>query len=88
MLIRRFSNIKDEPVTFLFLERKMAEHRIVTKEDDLYSDLEKLREQEVVELKNTDLESTYALTIPLFGQWMDHNEDFHGIEKAAREVAL
>ncbi|MEH2365754.1 N-6 DNA methylase [Nostoc sp.] len=81
--------VGDDPVNLALLEVKFEEASILVPQDsDLGSDLELLRELELIELDPSDRRgSSYTLTIPLMGEWIRRNVDFADLKRKAIKEA-
>lgn len=86
-LIQQYSG-RSERVTFEFLEEKLRAEKVPTSENDLSTDLDFLRELELIEQQSIGLDSFYELKTPLFSDWIRKNEDFKKTSEDARVVAL
>lgn len=78
----------DDPVNLALLEVKFEEAGIlVSRRSGLGSDLEFLRELELIELDPSDRRGSYTLTIPLMGEWIRRNVDFADLKRKAIKEA-
>lgn len=78
----------DDPVNLALLEVKFEEAGIlVPRRSGLGSDLEFLRELELIELDPSDRRGSYAPTIPLMAEWIRRNVDFSDLKRKAMKEA-
>jgi type I restriction enzyme M protein len=83
-LIHRASSGPDA-LYLAVLNELLSEHGVEIGDKDLVSDLEFLRELEMVHLSgNKKGGGCYELTIPLLGMWIDLQQDFVALEIKAK----
>jgi len=83
-LCERLSGEPD-PITLDFLEDRLEEAGIIIpKGERLGSDMEHLRELDVVRMDVTPRGSVYRLAIPLMGRWIRQHIDFNDLLNLAR----
>lgn len=68
-------------ITFDLVSEKLLEAGIQHKPKELDEDLKSLRELDVLELEN----NSYRIKLPLFGKWLEKNEDIISVQKQAAE---
>lgn len=73
-----------DPLTLGVIQEKLAGHGIEVREEDLISDLDLLRELEIVDLHGGVGDSFYALAIPMVGDWIERQQDFEALRGRAR----
>ncbi len=74
-----------EPVTVSLLETEIERLGIIVPRDErIGSDVEFLRELEMLDLDTTSGIPTYRLTIPLMGDWIRQNIDFEDLKRIAK----
>ena len=84
-LCQRLENGPD-PITVSFLEAELERLGvIVPRKERLGSDIEYLRELEMLDLDTSSGIPTYRLTIPLMGDWIRENIDFEDLTRIARQ---
>jgi type I restriction enzyme M protein len=66
------------------LEEKLSAHGVDITEDTLISDLEYLRELELIDLHGEIRGAHYSLTIPMMGDWIERQQDFEALRSRAR----
>ncbi|MGA2260859.1 MAG: N-6 DNA methylase [Acidobacteriota bacterium] len=84
VLCQRLENGPD-PVTVSLLETEIERLGIIVPRDErIGSDVEFLRELEMLDLDTTSGIPTYRLTIPLMGDWIRQNIDFEDLKRIAK----
>ena len=66
------------------LQEKLASFGVEIREETLISDLECLRELELVELHGELSGAHYTLSIPMMGDWIEKQQDFEALKSRAR----
>lgn len=69
------------------IEAKLEEAGVELREEIVISDLEYLRELELVDLHGESSGAWYSLTIPMMGQWLDSQQDYEVLRSRARAEA-
>ena len=69
------------------IEAKLEAAGIELREELVISDLEYLRELELVELHGESTGAYYTLAIPMMGQWLDSQQDYEVLRSRARAEA-
>lgn len=82
-LINREMNGPD-PLKLLVIQEKLDGHGVEIREETIISDLEYLRELELIELHGETRNAYYTLSIPMMGDWIDHQHDFDVLKAKAR----
>jgi|TARA_R110000868_G_scaffold409926_4_gene696576 type I restriction enzyme M protein len=85
-LLHREENGPD-PMRLGVIEAKLEEAGVELREEIVISDLELLRELELVDLHGESSGAYYTLTIPMMGQWLDSQQDFEILRSRARAEA-
>ena len=85
-LLHREENGTD-PMRLGVIEAKLEEAGVELREEIVISDLEYLRELELVDLHGESTGAYYTLTIPMMGQWLDSQQDFEILRSRARAEA-
>jgi type I restriction enzyme M protein len=73
-----------DPLRLGVLEEKLSAHGVDIDEDSLISDLEYLRELELIDLHGEARGAHYTLTIPMMGDWIERQQDFEALRSRAR----
>jgi type I restriction enzyme M protein len=73
-----------DPLRLGMIQEKLSGHGIEVDDETLITDLEFLRELELVNLVNDSSGGQYALTIPLMGMWIAKHQDFSAVRSRAR----
>jgi type I restriction enzyme M protein len=71
------------PLTFGVLKERLGAEGIEVSDTDLDSDIKYLQELELIDYTGTDGGEIYQLTVPLMGQWIDTQQDYHAIRAKA-----
>ncbi|ODA32136.1 N-6 DNA methylase [Planctopirus hydrillae] len=85
-LLHREANGPD-PMRLGVIEAKLEEAGVELREEIVISDLEYLRELELVNLHGESSGAHYTLTIPMMGQWLDSQQDYEVLRSRARAEA-
>ena len=85
-LLHREANGPD-PMRLGVIEAKLEEAGVELREEIVISDLEYLRELELVDLHGESSGAYYTLTIPMMGQWLDSQQDYEVLRSRARAEA-
>lgn len=85
-LLHREENGPD-PMRLGVIEAKLEEAGVELREEIVISDLEYLRELELVDLHGESSGVYYTLTIPMMGQWLDSQQDYEILRSRARAEA-
>lgn len=85
-LCGRFAEGPD-PVNLDFLEAKLVEYGILSREKDLVDDLVELQELEMLEFDPSHRGGTYRVTVPLIARWVAV-KDFNTLVALARHEAM
>ena len=73
-----------DPLRLGVLQEKLANFGIEIREETLISDLEYLRELELVDLHGEATRAHYTLTIPMMGEWIDRHQDVDALKSKSR----
>jgi len=73
-----------DPFHFGVIQEKLISHDVEVDEETLVTDLEFLRELELVDLVGESSGGHYVLTVPLMGMWIEKQQDFAAIKSKAR----
>jgi len=73
-----------DPLRFGVLLELLSNNGIEVSDETLISDLEFLRELELIELEGKAGSGHYTLSIPLMGRWIDRQHDFVVLQKRAQ----
>jgi len=73
-----------DPMTLNVIEAKLENSGVELREETLIEDLEYLQELELVEFHGESMSHSYALTIPLMGQWLDSQKDYEACRSLAQ----
>jgi len=76
-----------DPMRLGVIEAKLEEAGVELREEVIMSDLEYLRELELVDLHGESSGAYYTLTIPLMGDWLESTHDFDVLRSRARAEA-
>ena len=87
MLCERLSEGPDA-VTLDLLDTQLNEHKVPVSRRDLTSDIEELRELELIDLDNSHRRGSYRLAVPLMARWLQVNVDFEEAVVQARDEAI
>jgi len=66
------------------IKERLSDYGIEIDDETLITDLEVLRELELLELREGQAGEGYALAIPLMGTWIDHQQDFAALQRKAQ----
>ena len=87
MLCERLSEGPDA-VNLDLLQAELEEHKVPVSRCDLTSDIEDLRELELIDLNNSYRGGTYQLAVPLMARWLQMNVDFKEAVVQAQHEAI
>ena len=87
MLCERLSEGPDAVNLDLF-QAELEEHKVPVSRRDLTSDIEDLRELELIELDNSHRRGSYRLAVPLMARWLQLNVDFEEAVVQAQHEAI
>ncbi|MFC1652134.1 N-6 DNA methylase [Planctomycetota bacterium] len=76
-----------DPMSLGVIEAKLEEAGVELREEIVISDLEYLRELELVDLHGESSGTYYTLAIPMMGQWLDDQHDYEVLRSRARAEA-
>lgn len=72
-----------DPVTFGFLQERLAIEHVELKDAELDHDLKFLQELELLDFDGAKAGGIYRLTVPLMGQWLDQQQDYYALRANA-----
>lgn len=73
-----------DPLRFGYLRELLSTHGVEVDDEALSSDIEFLRELELIDLIGESGSGHYTLAIPLMGKWIDRQHDFEVLRNKAR----
>ena len=85
-LLHREENGPDQ-MRFPVIAEKLSQLGIELHQEVLMSDLEYLRELELIDMHGESSGSYYTLTIPMMGDWLDNQQDYNMTLERARAEA-
>ena len=87
MLCERLSEGPDA-VNLDLLQAELEEQKVPVSHGDLKSDIEELRELELIELDHSHRRGSYRLAVPLMARWLHVNVDFEEAVVQAQHEAI
>jgi type I restriction enzyme M protein len=72
-----------DPLTFGVLKERLGAEGVEVSDTDLDYDIKYLQELELIDYTGTDGGEIYQLTVPLMGQWIDAQQDYHAVRAKA-----
>jgi type I restriction enzyme M protein len=73
-----------DPLSFSLLREQLSAHGIEINDETLITDLDFLRELELVDMTGESGSGYYSLSIPLMGKWIGRQHDFEVLKNKAR----
>lgn len=73
-----------DPLSFSLMRELLSTHGVAVDDESLISDLEFLRELELVDMIGESGNGYYSLSIPLMGKWIGRQHDFEVLKNKAR----